>query len=411
MGWLRMKYKRRHMGFISKTGIVLALVMGMSWTAAFAAFGDETIKSVTIAVTSSVELGSSGSVSATADSSKYHVVSCEFTNGKDQWKAGEIPRITIELAAEDDYYFGSISSSGVHLRGADYVSSKKSDAKRSLTITAKLKGVKGTLGQVEEAYWVETPLGKARWSKVDGASSYEVKLFCDENMVYHVSRTSSASYDFFPYMTEEGGYYFKVRAVAKSESEADYLKAGGWTESDSQDINRKDAQAADKRATSQGKGSPGVNVKDGTGPNSQAPGWAQDRSGWWYKNPDGTYPVGSWQLIGDKWYLFDVNGYMLTGWQWKNDREYYLTTNGDMVTGWFQYNRIWYYLDPEMGKLTGQWLQQGDDWFYLNPDGSMAVGWLLTQGSWYYLDPSNGRMVRDKTVDQYYVNPQGIWVP
>lgn len=75
-------------------------------------------------------------------------------------------------------------------------------------------------------------------------------------------------------------------------------------------------------------------------------GWVQDQNGWWYKNEDGTYPVGKWNMIGDKWYLFDMNGYMLTGWQWKNDREYYLTSNGDMVTGWFQYNRIWYYLDP-----------------------------------------------------------------
>ena len=68
--------------------------------------------------------------------------------------------------------------------------------------------------------------------------------------------------------------------------------------------------------------------------------------------------------INDKWYLFVMGGYMLTGWQTKNGREYYLTTNGDMVTGWFQYNRVWYYLDPQVGKVSGGWLQQGDDWYY-----------------------------------------------
>ena len=62
-------------------------------------------------------------------------------------------RITISEAS---------GSSNAHIRGAEYVSSKKSDAKRSLTITAKLKGVKGTLDQVEEAYWEETPLGKSQ---------------------------------------------------------------------------------------------------------------------------------------------------------------------------------------------------------------------------------------------------------
>ena len=154
-------------------------------------------------------------------------------------------------------------------------------------------------------------MGKARWSKVDGASSYEVKLFCDESMVFHVPRTNSVSYDFFPYMTEEGDYYFKVRAVAKTESESDYLKAGEWTESDNQQITRKDAQAADKRAVSQGKGTAGVSVKDGTGPNAQAPGWAQDGNGWLYRNQDGSMHTG-WLLDGGNWYYMSPeNGRMV----------------------------------------------------------------------------------------------------
>lgn len=402
-------YRHGNRSAVRYLGIV-CMAAGIWWATAMVSYADEAIKSVTIAVTSSIEAyGDGGSVSATADSTKYHVVSCDFINGKSQWKAGDIPKASIELAAEEGYYFNSISSSGAHIRGADYVTSKKSDAKRSLTITVKLKGIRGTLDRVEDAYWEEKPLGKARWAKVEGASSYEVKLFCDESMVYHVPRTNSVSYDFFPYMTDEGDYYFKVRAVAKTESEADYLKAGDWTESDNQEITRKDAQAADKRATSTGK--KGVSVKDGTGPRAQAPGWVQDANGWWYKNEDGSYPVGNWKAVGDKWYLFDMNGYMLTGWQWKNDKEYYLTTNGDMVTGWFQYNRIWYYLDPEQGKLTGRWLQDGGKWYYLNPDGSMATGWLLNQGSWYYMDPRNGQMVTDQMVGEYYINHDGIWNP
>lgn len=402
--------RRRYVCKGVKMAAAAGLCLAVWWFAATAVYADEAIKSVAVAVTSSVVAnGDGGSVSATADSTKYHVVSCDFINGKSQWKAGDIPKVSIELAAEEGYYFNSINASGAHIRGADYVTSKKSDAKRSLTMTVKLKGVKGTLDRVEDAYWEEKPLGKARWAKVEGASSYEVKLFCDGSMVYHVPRTNSVSYDFFPYMTEAGDYYFKVRAVARLESESDYLKAGDWAESENQEITRKDAQAAGKRSVSTGV--KGVNEKDGTGPQSQAPGWVQDQNGWWYKNEDGTYPVGKWNMIGDKWYLFDMNGYMLTGWQWKNDREYYLTSNGDMVTGWFQYNRIWYYLDPEQGKLTGTWLQQGDDWYYLNPDGSMATGWLLSQGSWYYLDPRDGRMVKDQVVGEYYIGQNGIWAP
>ena len=82
-----------------------------------------------------------------------------------------------------------------------------------------------------------------------------------------------------------------------------------------------------------------------------------------------------------------------------------------MVTGWAPVQPRFGIPGPGEGKLTGQWLQQGNDWYYLNPDGSMAAGWLQWQGSWYYLDPSSGQMVRDKAVDQHYVNQAGIWVP
>ena len=41
----------------------------------------------------------------------------------------------------------------------------------------------------------------------------------------------------------------------------------------------------------------------------------------------------------------------------------------------------------------------------------MAAGWLQWQGNWYYLDPSSGQMVRDKAVDQHYVNQAGDMGP
>ena len=170
--------RRRYVCKGVKMAAAAGLCLAVWWSAATAVYADEAIKSVAVAVTSSVVAnGDGGSVSATADSTKYHVVSCDFINGKSQWKAGDIPKVSIELAAEEGYYFNSINASGAHIRGADYVTSKKSDAKRSLTMTVKLKGVKGTLDRVEDAYWEEKPLGKARWAKVEGASSYDVKLF------------------------------------------------------------------------------------------------------------------------------------------------------------------------------------------------------------------------------------------
>ena len=98
-----------------------------------------------------------------------------------------------------------------------------------------------------------------------------------------------------------------IRDRAKTASEAEYLKAGEWTESENQEITKRDAEAAEARNSSGnggsgcsfGSGSQGPGQGNGLG--SRSPGWEQDRNGWWYRNADGTYPVNSWQLINDKW--------------------------------------------------------------------------------------------------------------
>ena len=38
--------------------------------------------------------------------------------------------------------------------------------------------------------------------------------------------------------------------------------------------------------------------------------WKQDSNGWWYRNPDGSYPNDGWAKINDEWFYFYSNGYM-----------------------------------------------------------------------------------------------------
>lgn len=72
--------------------------------------------------------------------------------------------------------------------------------------------------------------------------------------------------------------------------------------------------------------------------NSGGPGsigeWKQEADGrWWYRNPDGSYTSGDWQLIEDKWYYFDKEGYMLSD-AWVDGSEgkrYRLSASGDML--------------------------------------------------------------------------------
>ncbi|WP_297426102.1 choline-binding protein [Clostridium sp.] len=57
--------------------------------------------------------------------------------------------------------------------------------------------------------------------------------------------------------------------------------------------------------------------------------WKQNSVGWWYAQGN-SYLTG-WQLIGSKWYYFDLSGYMKTGWQAINGSWYYFDNNGSMV--------------------------------------------------------------------------------
>ena len=233
-----MRYKNKS----GRLWLLLAAITIMAAGFSMVTYAEEAIRTVSVTVTSSVEAeADEGTVSATSNSSKYRVVSCDFANSRGSWKAGETPKVNIMLEAEEGYYFNSINAGKATVKGAVYSSAKKGTDNHSLILSVKLKGVKGTLGTVESAYWESTPLGKARWSKVENAPAYEVKLYCGDRMVYRVEKTSSTNYDFFSHMTTRGDYYFKVRAVAKTESEADYLKAGEWTESDNQEITKQDA--------------------------------------------------------------------------------------------------------------------------------------------------------------------------
>ncbi len=112
--------------------------------------------------------------------------------------------------------------------------------------------------------------------------------------------------------------------------------------------------------------------------------WMQDETGWWYQNPDGSYPVNVWAELDyngkKKWYHFDAAGYMQTGWFTDTDgRRYYLNPVSD------------------------------------GTQGAMAVGWRPIDGCWYYFnevsDGYKGALYTDTTTpDGYKVDAGGRWV-
>ncbi len=101
----------------------------------------------------------------------------------------------------------------------------------------------------------------------------------------------------------------------------------------------------------------------GTGSAVRTGKWIQDENGWWYRKPDGSYPVNEWAKLSYNratyWYHFDAKGYIQTGWFTDTDgRRYYLNpvsdgTMGAMVTGWRQIDGYWYYFNEASDGYQG----------------------------------------------------------
>lgn len=239
-----------------------------------------------------------------------------------------------------------------------------------------------------------------------------------------------------------------------------------------------DPENPDVPANPDDNNNPGDNTTPGTDPTTPDDGkddpidnpttnksgtWEKNETGWWYQNPDGTYPTNTWQKINNQWYHFDAKGYMqtgwlhdggtwyylhkaadgtegamATGWQKINNRWYYLSTSGAMQTGWQKINGnwyyltkpgegiegamktgwlndngTWYYLEPT-GAMTTGWKQVDGLWYYLNASGAMQSGWQKINGAWYYLNTSHdstfGAMQANTWIEGYYLGPDGAWV-
>ena len=157
-------------------------------------------------------------------------------------------------------------------------------------------------------------------------------------------------------------------------------------------------------------------------------GWEKNEKGIYYYVGSDEKAATGWENINNNWYYFDDDGKMATGWQNIDGFWYYLYSSGEMATGWTETDNGWYYLysDGSMtyentvngyhlgssGKMvTGTgWQYVDGSWYYLNDDGTVATNWQYINNNWYYLYPK-GSMAWNTTVDGYYLNKDGEWVP
>lgn len=212
---------------------------------------EKVISSVTIRVKSSdLEIGdrlpdisigtddqeTSGEVYIYETTEKYDIADAEWVTSENKdLTIGEEPKMKVWLTPgsdkDTDYYFkGTYGSSNVTVSGGSFISAKRDGS--DLVVTLRIKPIKGTYGAPEEAYWQDSGLGKAKWRKSEAADSgtFEVVLYRGSSEVKRLKEYKGTSYNFYPYMTREGTYSFKVRTVPGTETEKKYGKNSDWTE-------------------------------------------------------------------------------------------------------------------------------------------------------------------------------------
>lgn len=339
-----------------------------------------------------------------SNNSRYDIAGAEWSTSADEAVLGKTYNIKITLDALGDYEFNSsYSSSKVTVKGGTFVSAKRS-SKDVLVLTVKTKPVEGTLEEPDEAYWQSSSsrnakFGYAKWSKVDNAA-YDVTLYRNDKVVHKVTSLKATTYNFYPYMTKEGDYKFRVRAVPISDTVDEYADKSEWVDSDTLYV--------DEDEVSDGSGQ---EASDSTGStvssNPDQVGWILSGGKWFFRYPDGTYLRDSWGKINGKWYLFDSTGEMLTGWHNRKGLYYYMNADGAMLTGWIKDNNIWYYLNSDGAMQTG-WLQDGDKTYYLDQNGAMITGWREIGGEFYYFHPDGHKAVNE-VISGFYVDQNGVW--
>ncbi|EHI97928.1 cell wall binding repeat-containing protein [Clostridium sp. DL-VIII] len=137
---------------------------------------------------------------------------------------------------------------------------------------------------------------------------------------------------------------------------------------------------------------------------------SNDTEDGYHLNSSGKMVTGTgWDPVDSWWYYLDDTGKVVTGWLYDQGNWYYLYPQGSMAEGWIQVNGEWYYLNSS-GEMETGWVQDNGNWYYLNSSGEMETGWIKDAGSWYYLN-DDGSMAKDTTIDRYYLDATGKWIP
>ncbi len=403
--------------------LLMAAFFTMAMSVVIWAADYKTISGVSIRVSSKLEPGyvlpdidfgsddytaSDGAIVVSVTNDRYYISDAKWTTSTSRvMTAGYSPEMRVYLTPYDidEYRFkGTYNSDNVTVHGATYVSSSKSN--NNLIVRIKVNPIKGDFDPPESVGWRSSSRGTARWTAADDNDSgkYEVELRRNSSRVVTVE-TTSTSYNFYPYMTQEGYYTFRVRTIPKTSSQEEYADHSEWIESDELYI------AEDEVSDGSGISNIAAEIADVEG----LAGWIYDNGNWYYRYPDGRYMADGWLQVGGVWYYFNSDGQMFTGWLYYNNYYYYLDPDGSMHTGWLELADGTYFLNTAKDQFEGcmfsdtTWTIDGNTYGF-GTDGRMLSGWQHVGDKWCYFDPSTGIMATNTVVDTFQVGPDGAWI-
>lgn len=310
-----------------------------------------------------------------------------------EWSRYDTPILLVSLTADDGYYFnkaGNKSGWSFTDENATFMSSDVSSDKYEVELKIMIDSLKGEIGNPYNLSWKNTSVG--HWTKGYKNSKYKVELYYEDDKVFS-GDTSNTYFDFRDNMHKAGNYYFSVQGVRGNNS-TDYV--------DSDSIYIDDVQAADLAnglADNSKKSGNNAGYISSTGPtpipslqnNGMTPGWHQEGTNWYYIRSNGSRATSNWELINNKWYMFDMNGIMMTGLQNIGGEYYYLANSGEMLTGWHNINGVDYYFTSSGARAHDGWQLIDNKWYLFDATGKKLTGWQFTGNHWYYLE-ADGKM-------------------
>lgn len=332
----------------------------------FPAQAAEKITDITMEINSEFYIGGTGDsdyVTVSVDNSECYVHSVTVTNKSQtgEWEEGDKPKLRIVVKAEAGYTFDSgLGKDDVALSEDEGTVTSVSRGSSSLTISVTLPKLdENDYGEdmdysldVSELTWDQAN-GTAYWEEAPYAKKYEVRLYRGGSSVSDTLTTANCQYNLASYFTKSGSYVFKVRGIRTS------TKKGEWQESEEFYVTTSEAAEIKKHANQNSSvsvgSSTGSAITAGSGNSSTAVSgvdpagtWIEQKGiGWWWCNPDRSYPRARWAQIGGRWYYFNEQGYCV-------------------MNSWVQTSGKWYYCGPDGAMLVSQMI---DGRYFVNANG------------------------------------------